>query len=54
MKMATIMSTLRDEFGTEDQEVFCTMLDRLSELFNDWESQGAGSGGASSTDADQN
>lgn len=54
IKMATIMSTLRDEFGTEDQEVFCTMLDRLSELFDGWESQGAGSGGASSTDADQN
>ena len=54
MKMATIMSTLRDEFGTEDQEVFCRMLDRLSELFDDWESEGAGSGGASSSNADRN
>lgn len=52
MKMITIMSTLRDEFGSEEQEVFCTMLDRLSELFDDWESEGAGSVEGGSPDPD--
>lgn len=52
MKMITIMSTLRDEFGSEEQEVFCTMLDRLSELFDDWESEGAGSAEGESSDQD--
>ncbi len=52
MKMITIMSTLRDEFGSEEQEVFCTMLDRLSELFDDWESEGAGSVEGESSDPD--